>query len=79
MLTSAEIRSTTFSVTRWREGYDKAEVDAFLARVALAVDTHTAITPLEIVNARFQPTKFREGYNQNQVDNFLDRIVESLK
>jgi len=79
MLTSAEIRSTTFSVTRWREGYDKAEVDAFLARIALAVDTHTVVAPLEIVNARFQPTKFREGYNQDQVDNFLDRIVESLK
>ena len=79
MLTSAEIRSTTFTVTRWREGYDKAEVAAFLARLALAVDTHSAIAPLEIVNARFQPTKFREGYNQDQVDNFLDRIVESLK
>ena len=79
MLTSAEIRSTTFTVTRWREGYDKAEVDAFLARMALAVDTHTVVTPLEIVNVRFQPTKFREGYNQNQVDDFLDRIVESLK
>ena len=79
MLTSAEIRSTTFSVTRWREGYDKAEVDAFLARIALAVDTHSVIVPLEIVNARFQPTRLREGYNQNQVDNFLDRIVESLK
>ena len=79
MLTSAEIRSTTFTVTRWREGYDKAEVDAFLARMALAVDTHTVVSPLEIVNVRFQPTKFREGYNQNQVDDFLDRIVESLK
>ena len=79
MLTSAEIRATTFTVTRWREGYDKAEVDAFLARLALAVDTHSTITPMEIVNARFQPTRLREGYNQNQVDNFLDRVVESLK
>ena len=79
MLTSAEIRNTSFSVTRWREGYDKAEVDAFLARLALAVDTHATITSLEIVNARFQPTKFREGYKQSQVDDFLDRIVESLK
>ena len=79
MLTSAEIRASTFTVTRWREGYDKAEVDAFLARLALAIDTHSAVTPLDIVNARFQPTRFREGYKQDQVDDFLDRIVESLK
>ncbi len=79
MLTSAEIRATTFSATRWREGYDKAEVDAFLARIALAIDTRTAIAPLEIVNARFRPTKFREGYDQDQVDNLLDRLVESLR
>jgi len=79
MLSSTEIRATKFSVTRWREGYDKEEVDAFLARAALALDTGNPLSSLEIVNARFQPTKFREGYNQNQVDDFLDRLAQADK
>jgi DivIVA domain-containing protein len=77
MLTSAEIRSTTFTVTRWREGYDKAEVDAFLARAALALDTHNPLSSLEVINVSFQPTRFREGYNQDQVDDFLDRLAKA--
>lgn len=78
MLTSDQIRAHTFTTTRFREGYDKAEVNAFLARVALAIDTHTGITKLEIVNARFSATRFREGYDQDQVDDFLDEIAQSL-
>jgi len=77
MLTSAEIRATTFTVTRWREGYDKAEVDAFLARAALAIDTHNPLSTPEVLSARFEPTRFREGYNQRQVDEFLDRLAQA--
>lgn len=78
MLSSAEIRAQTFPTTRFREGYDKAEVDAFLARIALAIDTRTGVTKLEIVNARFSPTRFREGYDQDRVDDFLDQIAQSI-
>ena len=77
MLSSAEIRATTFSVTRWREGYDKVEVDAFLARAALALDTGNPLSSSEIISARLQPTKFREGYRQSQVDDFLDRLAKA--
>lgn len=78
MLASSEIRAQTFRVTKFREGYDKAEVDAFLARIALAIDTHTPVAKLEVVNARFSPTRFRQGYDQDQVDDFLDRIAASI-
>ncbi len=78
MLASSEIRAQTFRTTKFREGYDKAEVDAFLARIALAVDTRTPVAKLDVVNARFTPTRFRQGYNQDQVDDFLDRIAQSI-
>jgi DivIVA domain-containing protein len=79
MLTSAEIRSTTFSRTRWREGYDPAQVDEFLGRAAAALNARSGLTAVEVINARFQPTNFREGYDQSEVDDLLDRLVEALR
>ena len=79
MLSSAEIRSTTFARTRVRGAYDVAEVDAFLAGLALAVDTETTVSRLDVINARFSSPRIRVGYRKSQVDDFLDRIVESLK
>jgi len=56
-----------------------AEVDAFLAGLALAVDTETTVSRLDVINARFSSPRIRVGYRKSQVDDFLDRIVESLK
>lgn len=77
MLTSAEIRATTFTLTRWRAGYDKHEVDAFLARVSLAIDTENALSVAEVRSVRFTTIRFREGYNQEQVNDLLDRLAQA--
>ena len=70
--------------TRFREGYDPADVDVLLAEARSAIESweRGVATPLraaDIVNARFQPTKFRQGYDQDEVDDFLDSVVETLR
>ena len=88
MLTSADIGTTAFTITRFLEGYEMTEVDALLeaVRSTLAgferptiLGDGPAMTAFEVVNARFQPTKFRSGYKQDEVDIFLDRVVEALR
>ncbi|WP_396134744.1 DivIVA domain-containing protein [Cellulomonas sp. ATA003] len=36
-MTARDVRDARFTVTRWRTGYPQADVDALLARVALAL------------------------------------------
>nr|MBP1191245.1 DivIVA domain-containing protein [Frigoribacterium sp. PvP032] len=80
-----DVQAKRFSPVKFREGYDMADVDAFLARVqsVMAADDEGRtgapdMMPEDVVNARFTPTKFREGYHQDQVDDFLDEIVADL-
>jgi DivIVA domain-containing protein len=87
MLTTTAIDDIRFAVTKFREGYEQAAVDAFLteARAALAVweqrtaGTAPALTGDAVVDWRFPPTKFGNGYDQDQVDDFLDAIVGALR
>ncbi|MBF4613103.1 DivIVA domain-containing protein [Curtobacterium sp. VKM Ac-1376] len=80
-----EVSDARFRPTRWREGYDQNEVDAFLDRIraTLAGYEHghpvDPLTPDDVAAVRFQPTKFREGYAQDQVDDFLDEVVVALR
>ena len=83
-LTVDAVRSRTFTTTKWREGYAADEVDAFLDRVADAlqqvhVGRPTTLTAEEVVAVRFAPTKFRTGYDQDEVDDFLDEVVLTLR
>ena len=86
MITSAEVASSTFTATRFREGYDMGDVDACLTKVRRALESYerragglAELTAVQVVNSRFQPTKFRAGYDQDQVDALLDRVVAALR
>jgi DivIVA domain-containing protein len=50
-----------------RDGYDIAEVDAFLA----TIDTRTAI---EIRTVVFNSARRKQGYDQDDVDQLLDQL-----
>ena len=83
-LTGAEVRAARFQATKFREGYDQAEVDDLLDRLAAALDDAAAgrpagLTADDVLAARFQSTKYREGYDQDEVDDFLDEAVRALR
>ena len=85
MLTAAEVLNKKFSATKFREGYDQDEVDAFLDRVAVTLQemergesTPRAVTAQAVGDVKFKATKFREGYDQDEVDDFLDLVRERL-
>ncbi len=85
-LTTQDVRAARFTQTRFREGYEPAEVDALLERVAASLDAidsgHPDAAPLsadDVLNARFRATRFRDGYDQDEVDDFLDRAILALR
>ncbi|WP_307724295.1 DivIVA domain-containing protein [Cellulomonas terrae] len=85
MLSADDVLNHKFSATKFREGYDQGEVDAFLDRVTSTLRgleggevPHDAVTGDEVTLVRFRGTKFREGYDQDEVDDFLDRVRERL-
>ena len=81
MLTGADVRAKRFAVTKFREGYDQRDVDAFLERAATALDRAGAsgvMTADGVVQVRFNPTKFSAGYDQDEVDDFLDELTMTL-
>jgi DivIVA domain-containing protein len=73
----AAVRVPAFRTTRAREGYDRAEVDAFLAAVVPLVASARAGDDLvaRIRTAAFRPTRLRQGYDPAEVDAFLDDLV----
>ena len=85
-VTADDVRAVTFTRTRFREGYDTDQVDAFLQRVHEVLATEEAgrssqgiLTPDEVLRQRFAATKYRPGYDQNEVDDLLDRVVIALR
>jgi len=80
-----DVAQKRFRPTRWREGYDTDEVDAFLDEVRATLTAAgegrpgLGVTPLAVVAKRFTPTRFRSGYDQDEVDDFLDEIVAALR
>ncbi len=86
VMTADEVEAARFTQTRFREGYDLGEVDAFLARCAATIrgkeggpQPTDPVSAEDVVAVRFRPTKFREGYDQDQVDDLLDRVVATLR
>ncbi|MFB2584875.1 DivIVA domain-containing protein [Herbiconiux liukaitaii] len=82
MVSSAEVSSKRFSVTRFREGYDRGDVEKFLAKAAAALAPGSpagSLTTKDVRDARFRPTRFHEGFDQDEVDDFLDRISAALE
>ncbi|ACU34617.1 DivIVA domain-containing protein [Actinosynnema mirum] len=65
---------------RSTSGYDRAEVDAFLARAALALDGGRRMTAGEVRHTRFTTTSgMRRGYRVREVDNLLDELERELR
>ncbi|CAN5297758.1 hypothetical protein BH11ACT3_BH11ACT3_13700 [soil metagenome] len=91
LLTAADVATVTFPSTRFREGYDIADVTQLLALVSdtlagyerprgqLTSRPRGGMLAGEVVAARFTPTKFRAGWDQDAVDTYLDRIVATLR
>lgn len=80
---SNELPKVKFSLTRFREGYDLADVDAFLEHLRDTLVQWESGRPGlilsgEVAETRFAVTKFRNGYDQDQVDNFLDEATITL-
>ena len=83
-LPAAELRAVRLTTTKFREGYDQEQVDAFIARAATALDEHRrgivpSLTADDVENAKFAATKFREGYDQDETDDLLDRVIRTLR
>lgn len=84
-LTSARLRTEVAALprTKFREGYALADVDAFVDRVARALEEQgrghrPSVSGDEVRDVRFKATKFAEGYDQDAVDDLLDRVRATL-
>jgi DivIVA domain-containing protein len=75
-LTAADVRSTTFpAASRIRRGYDADEVDAFVERIAVRLESGAGLTSNEVY--RLEPGKARvggRGYAEADVDAFLSTV-----
>lgn len=62
-------------------GYDRAEVDAFLARAAANLDGRGGMTSTEVRNTRFSTTSglLGKGYQVQAVDELLDDLEQELR
>jgi len=82
-LTHEHVRDVTFAVApSGKCGYDKEEVDAFLALVVGALKDPNAhrLTPEQVRNVAFSASPLgKRGYNQAEVDAFLDLIEKHTK
>lgn len=80
---SSEVAAVMFTLTKFREGYAMADVDAFLERSRAALAQWEAgraaeLQAVAVAEVRFSPTNFRRGYDQDQVDDFLDKLSGTL-
>lgn len=72
----ADIR---FRSTRFEEGYDMEEVDAFIDRVERAVrERDGSLTAQDAIQQRFTVRRFSAGYAMDEVDSFVDTKVVPL-
>lgn len=71
---------TRFPTTKWREGYDVAAVDEFVARADRAVSSRDgSVRSEEVEQVRFSPVRWRIGYDMGAVDTYLERLASELK
>lgn len=62
-----------FTLVRLREGYDIAEVDAFVAQIGTG-----SVTSADARHVRFTPVRLRQGYDMGEVDGYVDGIAAEL-
>jgi DivIVA domain-containing protein len=71
-----------FTRVRWREGYDMAQVDAFIERLMATVEgryVERPVTADDIRSVIFTPVRLTHGYAVEEVDAFLDTAESSLR
>lgn len=72
------VRNVRFAPSRMREGYDEAQVDAFLDRMLVELRERRAMAG-DARAARFATTRLRRGYDQSEVDGFLDHLATEIE
>src|SRR5262245_24191784 len=61
------------------EGYDRDEVDRFVAEVREALrHTPPSMAPWEVRDKLFTTQRVHRGYHEHDVDDFLDRAEQAL-
>ena len=85
-ITGAEVRAVELRSPGWgKRGYSPAEVEAFLAQAADALDTLAAgrtpaTTADDVHDVVFRkPPLGSRGYDEDQVDELLDAIEQALR
>lgn len=71
-------RTERFSHPESGQGYDMAEVDDLLDRIAGYFDDRNELNADEIRQAVFKPAKGKKAYVEGTVDAYLGRVVEIL-
>ncbi|WP_370944692.1 DivIVA domain-containing protein [Amycolatopsis sp. cg5] len=62
-----------------RRGYAKADVDAFVGRIAKTFAGEDDLTAAEVHHVMFaKPLIGKRGYDEREVDEFLDAVEEEL-
>jgi DivIVA domain-containing protein len=67
-----------FATTRFTEGYDERQVDAFLDKMIVALRGHRVLAA-DVRAARFGTTRIHRGYSQPEVDAFLERLAAEIE
>jgi DivIVA domain-containing protein len=71
----------TFEFSKPRSGsagYDRTQVDAFLARVRATESGEDDLTPADIEDVRFGRSATGPGYRESEVDDLLDRAAAAI-
>lgn len=79
-LTSTDVRRVRFERSYW--GYSQREVDRFLKRAALALETLEAGGDPDLTTSDVEQITFGGalvGYAEGQVDVFLDELAATLR
>ena len=76
-----ELKTETFRLARpGSEGYDKAEVDDFVAEVRSALlHRPPAMAPWEVRDKVFRTQRVHRGYDEREVDQWLDEAERALR
>lgn len=76
-----DVRSITFSLALMsRNGYDEAEVDAFLDRLEATLRGEDTLTARDLREVSFtNPGTGRRGYAKDEVDQFLSEAAQALE
>ena len=78
---NVDVETETFRLARpGTEGYDKSEVDKFVAEVRAALSHRPpTMAPWEIRDKRFPTQRRHRGYDEHEVDEFLDKAEQAVR